>query len=100
MEKLLTFMNTWLGKVYIQNIYVPADKQAHFISGAILATAILLVTGSPSVSFVSVSLVACLKEVYDLLHKDKHTPDVWDWVATSLGGVFGILLTKLVMFSL
>ena len=100
MEKLLTFMNTWLGKVYIQNIYVPQDKFMHFLSGAILATAILLVTGSPSVSFVSVSLVACLKEVYDLLHKDKHTPDVWDWVATSLGGLFGILLTKLVMFSL
>ena len=85
-------MNTWLGKLYIQNIYVPEDKQMHFLSGAILAIAILLVTGSPSVSFVSVSLVACLKEVYDLLHKDKHTPDVWDWVATSLGGAFGIIL--------
>lgn len=100
MEKLLTFMNYWLGKLYIQNKYVPLDKFMHGLSGAILATAILLVTGSPSVSFVSVSLMACLKEVYDLLHKDKHTPDVWDWVATSLGGAFGILLTKLVMFSL
>ena len=99
MEKLLTFMNTWLGKLYIP-CGIPADKQMHFLSGAILATAILLATGSASVSFVSVSLVACLKEVYDLLHKDKHTPDVWDWVATSLGGAFGILLTKLVMFSL
>jgi hypothetical protein len=28
MEKLLTFMNYWLGKIYIQNIYVPKDKQA------------------------------------------------------------------------
>ena len=91
MEKLLTFMNTWLGKLYIP-CGIPADKQMHFLSGAILATAILLVTGSPSVSFVSVSLVACLKEVYDLLHKNKHTPDVWDWVATSLGGAFGIIL--------
>ena len=86
-------MNTWLGKIYIQNIYVPQDKQMHFISGAILAIAILLATGSASVSFVSVSLVACLKEVYDLLHKDKHTPDVWDWVATSLGGLAGVILT-------
>ena len=99
MEKLLTFMNTWLGKLYIQNIYVPADKQMHFISGAILATAILLVTGSIGISFVSVSLIACLKEVYDLLHKDKHTPDIWDWVATTLGGLFGGLLTQLVLFS-
>ena len=100
MEKLLTFMNYWLGKIYIQNIYVPKDKQAHFLSGAILATVILLVTGSPSVSFMSVSLIAMFKEVYDLLHKDKHTPDVWDWVATTLGGLFGGLLTKLVLFSL
>ena len=96
MEKLLTFMNYWLGKIYIQNIYVPKDKQAHFLSGAILAIAILLVTGSASVSFVSVSLVACLKEVYDLLHKDKHTPDVWDWVATSLGGLLASLLFSMV----
>ena len=88
-------MNYWLGKLYIP-CGIPADKQMHFLSGAILATAILLVTGSPSVSFVSVSLVACLKEVYDLLHKDKHTPDVWDWVATSLGGAFGILLFSVV----
>ena len=95
MEKLLTFMNTWLGKLYI-DCGIPADKQMHGLSGAILATAILLATGSASISFVSVSLVACLKEVYDLLHKDKHTPDVWDWVATSLGGAFGILLFSVV----
>ena len=96
MEKLLTFMNYWLGKLYIQNKYVPLDKFMHGLSGAILATAILLVTGSASVSFVSVSLVACLKEVYDLLHKDKHTPDIWDWVATSLGGLLASLLFSVV----
>ena len=96
MEKLLSL----LMNLSSSKIPVPLDKQAHFLSGAILATAILLVTGSASVSFVSVSLIACLKEVYDLLHKDKHTPDVWDWVATTFGGLFGILLTKLVMFSL
>ena len=95
MEKLLTFMNTWLGKLYI-DCGIPADKQMHGLSGAILATAILLATGSASISFVSVSLVACLKEVYDLLHKENHTPDVWDWVATSLGGAFGILLFSVV----
>ena len=88
-------MNTWLGKLYIP-CGIPADKFMHFLSGAILATAILLVTGSPSVSFVSVSVIACLKEVYDLLHKDKHTPDVWDWMATSLGGLLASLLFSMV----
>ena len=96
MEKLFSL----LMHLSSPRIPVPLDKQAHFLSGAILATAILLVTGSASVSFVSVSLIACLKEVYDLLHKDKHTPDVWDWVATTIGGLFGGLLTQLVLFSL
>ena len=100
MEKLLTFMNYWLGKIYIQNIYVPKDKQAHFASGVILGIVLFLLTGSFGISFVSVSLVAMFKEVYDLLHRNKHTPDVWDWVATTLGGLFGGLLTKLVLFSL
>ncbi len=99
MEKLLTFMNYWLGKVYIQNIYVPADKQAHLLSGAIGGIAMFILTGSFGISFVSVSVIACLKEVYDLLHKDKHTPDIWDWVATSLGGLLGTLLTKLVFLN-
>ena len=98
MEKLLTFMNTWLGKLYIP-CGIPADKQMHFISGAILATVILLVIGSIGISFVSVSLVAMFKEMYDLLHRNKHTPDIWDWVATTLGGLFGGLLTQLVLFS-
>ncbi len=85
-------MNYWLGKVYIQNIYVPADKQAHLLSGAIGGIAMFILTGSFGISFVSVSLVAMFKEIYDLLHRNKHTPDVWDWVATSLGGLFGGLL--------
>ena len=92
-------MNYWLGKVYIKNIYVPADKQMHFISGAIGGIAMFMLTGSIGVSFVSVSLVAMFKELYDLLHRNKHTPDIWDWLATSFGGLFGGLLTKLVLFS-
>ncbi len=32
MEKLLIFMNTWLGKLYIP-CGIRADKQQHFISG-------------------------------------------------------------------
>ena len=99
MEKILTFMNYWLGKLYIP-CGIPADKQMHFLSGAILGVVLFLLTGSFSISFVSVSLVAMFKEVYDLLHRNKHTPDVWDWVATTLGGLFGGLLTKLVLFSL
>ncbi len=80
-------------------IPVPLDKQAHFASGALLGIAMFMLTDSIGISFVSVSLVAMFKEIYDLLHRNKHTPDVWDWVATSLGGLLGTLLTKLVLFS-
>ena len=90
MEKLLTFMNKWLGKVYIQNIYVPQDKQRHFLSGAILGIILTPFIGWASILWVSA--IACAKEVYDYLNPDKHTADIWDWVATSLGGVAGVLL--------
>ena len=85
MEKLLTFMNTWLGKLYIQNKYVPLDKFMHFLSGAILG--IILYPFIGWLSIIVVSLIAYAKERYDAKHKDKHTPDIWDWVATSLGGM-------------
>jgi hypothetical protein len=35
-----------------------------------------------------VAVVALAKEGYDYLHKDIHTPDAWDFVATVLGGAF------------
>jgi hypothetical protein len=36
-------------------------------------------------------LIALAKEVYDYNHPN-HTADVWDWVATVLGGVLGLIL--------
>ena len=97
MEKLLTFMNTWLGKLYIP-CGIPADKQMHFLSGAILGILFAPFIGWWSGMLV-VSFVAMIKEIYDFLHRNKHTPDIWDWVATTLGGLFGGLLTQLVLFS-
>ena len=86
MEKLLTFMNTWLGKLYIP-CGIPADKQQHFISGAILGILFASVFGWAGILWVAA--IACAKEVYDYLNPDKHTADIWDWVATMLGGVLG-----------
>jgi glycopeptide antibiotics resistance protein len=34
-----------------------------------------------------------LKEVYDHAHLDKHTPDIFDIIATSLGGMVGAIST-------
>jgi hypothetical protein len=94
MEKLLTFMNYWLGKLYIP-CSIPADKQQHFLSGAILGIVLTPFIGAYSI--VVVAVIAALKEIYDARHPDKHTADIWDWVATSLGGVLGYTLISYII---
>lgn len=88
MEALIAKVNFILSK-----LYVPADKQMHFLSGIICAVILTPIIGWYSV--VVVSLIATAKELYDDLHKDIHTPDVWDLVATILGGVLGYELISL-----
>jgi hypothetical protein len=92
MEKLLTFMNYWLGKLYIP-CSIPADKQQHFLSGFIIAA--VLTPFISAYSILVVAVIAALKEIYDARHPDKHTADFWDWVATVLGGVFGFVVVAL-----
>ena len=93
MEKLLTFINYWLGKLYIP-CGIPADKQMHFLSGAILGILFASVFGW--ISILIVAIIACLKEIYDYEHKSIHTPDFYDWVATTLGGVLGTVIVSLI----
>jgi len=31
------------------------------------------------------------KEIYDYLHRDKRTPDIWDALVTMLGGVIAFI---------
>jgi len=40
-------------------------------------------------SILLVALIAGLKEWYDSKHPDIHTADIWDFIATTLGGVVG-----------
>ena len=94
MEKLLTFMNTWLGKLYIP-CGIPADKQAHALSGFVGGAAMMWLTDITIISIAAVAVVAYLKEQYDARHPDEHTADIWDWVATTLGGAVGVLLVTL-----
>ena len=95
MEKLLTFMNTWLGKLYIP-CGIPADKQMHGLSGIVGGAAMMWLTDITIISIAAVAVVAYLKEQYDARHPDIHTPDVWDWVATTLGGVLGTAIVLLI----
>ena len=91
MEKLLTFMNYWLGKLYIP-CGIPADKQMHFLSGFVGGAAMKWLTDITIISIAAVAVVAYLKEQYDARHPDKHTADGLDFLATTIGGAVGVLL--------
>lgn len=71
---------------------IPADKVLHFAGGTILFALVLPFTG-PVYAVVAVTIVGFLKEVYDSLNKQSHTPDVWDAIATAAGGLLGFYCT-------
>ena len=76
-EKILNFLNN-----------IPSDKIYHCLVGVILfAIGQLFGYG---LLFVVVGAIG--KEIYDYFHQDKHTPDVWDAVATTLGGLLGYII--------
>jgi hypothetical protein len=95
MEKLLAFLNITLSKVYIP-CAIPADKQAHVTTGAVAGLFGYLILGY--YSLILVALIAAVKEGYDYLHKDIHTCDFFDWLATVLGGVFILILLYVLGF--
>jgi hypothetical protein len=92
MENLIAKVNAVLAKLYVP-CKVPADKQMHFIGGLVIAALFTPFIGAYSIAVVAI--VALAKEIYDYLHKDIHTPDFWDWVATVLGGLVGFVIVAL-----
>lgn len=93
MENLIAKVNAFLSQFCIA-CKVPCDKQMHFLSGFIIAALLTPFIGAYSI--VVVAIIALLKEIYDYLHKDIHTPDFWDWVATALGGLVGFVVVSLI----
>jgi hypothetical protein len=95
MEALIAKVNAVLAKLYPSILAgkVPVDKFMHFVCGLVIAALLTPFIGAYSI--VVVAIVALLKEIYDYLHKDIHTPDFWDWVATVLGGLVGFVIVAL-----
>ena len=93
MENLIAKVNAFLSQFCIV-CKVPCDKQMHFICGLVIAALLTPFIGAYSILVVAV--IAILKEIYDYLHKDIHTPDFWDWVATVLGGLVGFVIVALI----
>lgn len=70
------------------------DKLLHFFVGFFIYVSLMAVTGSHGVSFLFVILTAIGKEVYDVHKKSK--ADFYDFYATGLGGIVGILVWSMV----
>lgn len=85
METLISLLNRILSKLYVP-CRVPADKQMHTISGAILGLMLYPVIGI-DLGLQTIIVIALGKEVYDYYNRDIHTPDIWDAVATVIGGI-------------
>lgn len=84
---------------------IPLDKQAHFFSGGFLALALLHVLPAIYglklaliIVMVVVMAIAAMKEWYDYCHPATHSCDVYDWVATSSGGLAGCVVVALAVF--
>lgn len=71
---------------------LPADKVMHFASGTVLYAALLPFVGS-SLALSVIVMIAVAKEIYDSCNPDKHTADVWDALATTLGGLLGVFIS-------
>lgn len=69
---------------------IPLDKQDHFLGGAFIASALSQI--SPVLGFAIACTAGIAKEIWDYCHKDKHTPDLMDFVATIIGGMCGALM--------
>jgi len=60
---------------------LPKDKLGHALAGLIIFNFALLFVNVVT-SLILVAIVASGKEVYDYFHKNKHTPDFLDFIAT------------------
>lgn len=71
------------------NLDLPHDKALHIIAGVLIYAAAHFV--SPVIGLGAVAVVAVGKEIYDLFHRNKHTPEVMDAVATIIGGIIAFI---------
>ncbi|MDD3938097.1 hypothetical protein [Rhodoferax sp.] len=69
---------------------MPLDKQAHALSGAVIALALGFVF-TAWVGLAAVIAAGAIKEWYDKLHPATHCSDVFDFLATAAGGLAGCI---------
>lgn len=85
MEKLNYYLEQLFGIIS----RVPPDKLGHFVGGVLIYTVTHFIN-----SFIGLTIVilfALAKEGYDAMHRDRHTPEWKDAIATILGGITGAI---------
>ena len=82
-------------QTYIMKLpLIPQDKANHFIYGLLIFTMISTILNV--VFGLGVCIVAAFtKELYDLQHKQTHTPDIYDFIWTVAGGIVGLIVSFL-----
>ena len=68
---------------------VSLDKQAHFLAGTTICLSFALFV-SPVLGLITAIVLGAVKELWDGMGHG--TKDIWDFVATALGGVVGFVL--------
>jgi hypothetical protein len=76
-EKIIAILNS-----------IPTDKVYHCLGGVVLFAIGQLFGYGLALAIIG----AITKEIYDYFHQDKHTPDIWDAIATILGGLLGYII--------
>lgn len=73
---------------------LPQDKANHMIYGLIIFT-VTAILFDAVIGLGICSIAAFSKELYDLQHKDRHTPDIYDAIWTIVGGMLGFIISFL-----
>jgi hypothetical protein len=66
---------------------IKQDKIKHFFVGAFASAVALTISFNPLFGILAAFLLGLAKEVWDYFHPEMHTADIWDLVATTLGGI-------------
>lgn len=90
MEKIFVLINNIFSILVTEKIPIPIDKQMHFISGSFGAFLLSILISAWAI--LVISILAGFKEYYDYNHPNIHTYDVWDFIASVIGSVFGYLV--------
>jgi len=72
---------------------IKSDKLLHFIGGMLIQLISSRITPNPIWALLIVIVIGIGKEIYDNQHKECHTPEILDAIATIAGGLVVYILT-------